>query len=775
MKIACDVYIEPIAPKSPASQDHKPLVLTATHVSVDRNDSRDICVFIETDGGGGRSLACKVEDLSDLDSKKLPEGCLGLRFSSPPVQVMLFNARAILLQDLLRLLKKLTEKRRVGSSLRFRFTPLEVLQADRDKTGIAGEPRGAARLMQGRDASQSSRPEMTLSSEHSMHEPPYLEDLSRYEKTEPFKVHLEHEIEGLRQAMEDDLRGRSQLQEKISRLERENLYLTNQLKMEQSLQSELKQTASGAQAKVKEVEQKLKEKMSELQLRTEELMEARSGHEQMIDTEMKRLALVDSRLNQSGRRLKALKKQLGMLLLLRRQERMAERAIRSLKVRALLKRGRRRLLRVVHERSVRVLLGKPLVCWQMRAQRMATLRVFLPAAAERRRRKLMTSCLSGWKRGCWSLRGLRVEEEVRAARSMFEQQEKELKSQLKDAREMIDDLREELARKDSLTYKQACASEQEILSLQESLRRQQDESARLHTDNEEKAKQLRIAENAEKTGRVVLEEKEEELVKLRERVRAAEEAYDRVRAKLQEELNDKRDLEDVLSRRDLMAGDRHQHVQHLEGTVADLEQQCQRLLQQVQAEEAARYKAEEMRMRMQERLEAFEQGESFSHDSLRVQHADTQNALERERARSEELEDALSKLVEAFKEGKRQERMKLIQAGQYVRLLSSFFSWRRCADQQTIISLSAPSGFGEARQTPDLSQELLDLKHRNASLQAMLAEAKAGGEEERRRREELERQVMSLKETYLQGVKASVQSIRLCRDRYLPANGQSKQ
>jgi len=34
----------------------------------------------------------------------------------------------------------------------------------------------------------------------------------------------------------------------------------------------------------------------------------------------------------------------------------------------------------------------------------------------------------------------------------------------------------------------------------------------------------------------------------------------------------------------------------------------------------------------------------------------------------------------------------------------------------------------------------------------------------------LEAQLASLKETYLKGVKASVQSIRQCRDKYLPAN-----
>ena len=74
---------------------------------------------------------CKVDDVVDIDARKVNEGCVGLRVGAPPLFLMIYNTRALLLEDFVRLLRKLTERRKIGNSVRFRYTPEQVLESQR--------------------------------------------------------------------------------------------------------------------------------------------------------------------------------------------------------------------------------------------------------------------------------------------------------------------------------------------------------------------------------------------------------------------------------------------------------------------------------------------------------------------------------------------------------------------------------------------------------------------------------------------------------------------
>lgn len=90
-----------------------------------------MCLFVGKTPGHRPHLMCKVEDVVDIDARQVNDGCIGLRISAPPVQVMIYNTRALVLEDFVRLLRKLTERRKIGTSVRFRCTPEQVLESQR--------------------------------------------------------------------------------------------------------------------------------------------------------------------------------------------------------------------------------------------------------------------------------------------------------------------------------------------------------------------------------------------------------------------------------------------------------------------------------------------------------------------------------------------------------------------------------------------------------------------------------------------------------------------
>ena len=93
--------------------------------------ARDVCLFVGKMPGNRPHLVCKVENVVDIDVRQVTEGCLGLRISAPPVQIMIYNTRALVLEDFVRLLRKLTERRKTGTAVRFKNTPEQVLESQR--------------------------------------------------------------------------------------------------------------------------------------------------------------------------------------------------------------------------------------------------------------------------------------------------------------------------------------------------------------------------------------------------------------------------------------------------------------------------------------------------------------------------------------------------------------------------------------------------------------------------------------------------------------------
>ncbi len=93
--------------------------------------ARDVCLFVGKSPGSTPHLVCKVDEVVDIDARQVTDGLVGIRFAAPPVLLMVYNTRALLLEDFVRLLRKLTERRKIGTAVRFRYTPEQVLDSQR--------------------------------------------------------------------------------------------------------------------------------------------------------------------------------------------------------------------------------------------------------------------------------------------------------------------------------------------------------------------------------------------------------------------------------------------------------------------------------------------------------------------------------------------------------------------------------------------------------------------------------------------------------------------
>lgn len=90
-----------------------------------------MCLFVGKSPGNRPHLVSKVDDIVDIDARQVTDGRVGIRFAAPPVLVLVYNTRALLLEDFVRLLRKLTERSKIGTAVRFRYTPEQVLDSQR--------------------------------------------------------------------------------------------------------------------------------------------------------------------------------------------------------------------------------------------------------------------------------------------------------------------------------------------------------------------------------------------------------------------------------------------------------------------------------------------------------------------------------------------------------------------------------------------------------------------------------------------------------------------
>ena len=119
----------PAAGTRPALRRPAPTRPALTHRVVAQ--ARDVCLFVGKSPGSKAHLVCKVDEVVDIDARQVTDGLVGIRFAAPPVLLLVYNTRALLLEDFVRLLRKLTERRKIGTAVRFRYTPEQVLDSQR--------------------------------------------------------------------------------------------------------------------------------------------------------------------------------------------------------------------------------------------------------------------------------------------------------------------------------------------------------------------------------------------------------------------------------------------------------------------------------------------------------------------------------------------------------------------------------------------------------------------------------------------------------------------
>lgn len=140
--------------------------------------------------------------------------------------------------------------------------------------------------------------------------------------------------------------------DRVARLERENSYLNSQLQMEQKKQAEYKETVRDAQRQAEEAEERLQEKKLELHERTHELMEARSGHEDIMEEGLRRIHEVESYTALNVEHVRTLQRRVAGMMAQRLDLRTAVHAVRRWRSQASTVMGRIELLRQVHQRYV---------------------------------------------------------------------------------------------------------------------------------------------------------------------------------------------------------------------------------------------------------------------------------------------------------------------------------------------------------------------------------------------------------------------------------------
>ena len=603
-------------------------------------------------------------------------------------------------------------------------------------------------------------------------------------------VLMQGEIDGLRRAMASESRDRGSLLDRIARLERENSYLNAQLQMEQKKQGDYREATREAKKLAEGAEMKLKDKQRELHDRTEELIEERNGRQDMMEEGLRKMQEVESYTVNSMQHVRNMQRRVAGMMAQRLEIRVLLQAVRRWRSQATCVIGRMELLRNVHQRFVNQVLGRPLMCWKKQAELVLYLSAALPRLALRRRRNLLAQMFRLWRVEAW--RSARAKmfvamEDLKAGVA----REHGLAAQLREAEEMLAEAYAAQGDVEKAVREQTQRGDRDVQEARDLMEAALIEERRVRVQLEEVSKELKASKSAEKITRATLEEHiqshKQEAEVLRERLRAAESAFDGMKRKLNESQAKQQDLEDMVATKSGLASDKNVKMEMLQQTVKELETQSVRLLQQLQSEEASRARAEGARQSMQAKLEELERSGSVM---VRGRQA-VQTEYDDERKRRVQLEDALAKLIKAFKEAKEEHRQKLMHAGDYVRMLAAFFEWRRAAElsaqataQATLeyrrqemeeafrSAASTEKAFRSAASTEKaaLGQSAHELRDAVQRLSADLEDSREREEEARAACASLEAQLASLKETYLKGVKASVQSIRQCRDKYLPAN-----
>ena len=578
-------------------------------------------------------------------------------------------------------------------------------------------------------------------------------------------------MENLRLAYEQECNRRKQVQDKAQRIEQENGYLQTQLKIEQKGKADLQQKHATYKLQFSELHQKLQQKEAELQRRTEELIQARSSQDDVIEEEIQRLRDVERVTN------KARSKQNKFLSVLSEvmcsNNKMRVKRANYIRWKNVVHSISKRLnfLKLVSKHCFWHCVGKIFLLWRSHIELLNNLRVDLDRFFFKKNKSCVRRMMFLWFRGAMlsakTTRDAKIQE-FEVCCDKLRMREKELVEQIDSTLELMEAADSKHSRK---------LEDLKGINLQQRLELQTLEARLSEAYSERRQLEQRLA--AAESISSHLDDARSRLLEAEEGARGLAEELRLVREEKRQCLASQRLLEDAVSALELRVASQDRRTRELEDRNRAAEAESARMAAQAEARSAqlstlqgALTAEKETRIMLEERSRQRDTELTTVRREVR-ELASVQEQLEEEEGRRRAVEDALGKLVSAFQEQKQSIRRRQQFVADRLRISKAFFWWVRdslkAAIQRAHDRIQAVERECETQRAA-LDEEGEALRSCMQQLTAMRlaadeAAAREAGLEAARAR--AEGQLTELKARYLEGVKSSVQTIRLCRDRYL--------
>ena len=582
---------------------------------------------------------------------------------------------------------------------------------------------------------------------------------------------LQREIDNWRKAFEQEKNRRKRVEDKVQRIEQEQSYLNTQVKMEQRGKADLLQKCTLLKEQCSEIQQRLQLKETELQRRTEELIQARSCQEDVMEEEVERLRDVERVTNKARAKQNKYLSSLQRVLLFRREEqsRRTHFAVWKSVVHSISK--RLTFLKLVSKHCFWHCVGKVFVLWKSHILLLNNLRVGLDRFLFKQCKSRVRLVFHLWFRGAASLAKARVDEKAAELAGRCEKltvRERDLVEQVDSTLELMEAADSKHARRQEELKGMNMQLRVDARALEVRLAEAHAERRRLEQRIAEAAGlPAQLTEALSRTAGV-----EAEARRLAEELRAAREEH-------RLGLSAQRQLEDAAVAREAEAAAQDRRTRELEERMEMAEAEAARAASRAEAVAAHAAAAEAARAAEARARGAAEAAAQLARAEAEAARRDAQGLgvlqerLEEEEARRRAVEDALGKLVAAFRERKLDSRRRLHGSTDRHRLLQVLCGWLRAAGRaareraaERVRAVERECGTQRAAMEEEggalaaCMQQLTALRlaadaaaGREAALDAARARAEAA--------------LAEMKGRYLEGVKSSVHTIRLCRDRYL--------
>ncbi len=582
---------------------------------------------------------------------------------------------------------------------------------------------------------------------------------------------MQREIENWRKAFEQEQNRRKRIEDKIQRIEQEQSYLSTQVKMEQRGKADLLQKCSVLKEQLSEIQQKLQHKETELQRRTEELIQARSCQEDVMEEEVERLRDVERVTNKARAKQNKYLSSLHSVLLLRREEQSRRMHFAAWKNVVHVISKRLTFLKLVSKHCFWHCVGKVFVLWKSHISLLNNLRVGLDRFLFKQCKSCVRLVFHLWFRGAASLAQARVDEKAAELAGRCEKltvRERALVEQVDSTLELMEAADSKHARKQE---------ELKGLNMQLRVDARALEVRLTEAHAERRRLEQRIAEAAGLPAQ--LAEAQRHTAEVEAEARRLAEELQAAREERRLCLAAQRQLEDAAVAREAEAAAQVRRACELEDRVERAEAEAARAASRAEAVAAHAAAAEAAREAEARSRGAAEAAAQLARAEVEAARRDAhglgelQERLEEEEARRRAVEDALGKLVAAFHERKLDSRRRLHGSMDRHRLLQVLCGWLRAAAR------AARERAAERVRAVEreCGTQLAALEEEGGALAACMqqltalrlaADAAAGREaalESARARAEAA--LAEMKARYLEGVKSSVHTIRLCRNRYL--------